>query len=419
MRPGPPAPVVPPPALASEAPMVWSREIAMERRPHFFKVFFPCHSSKQLVIPPAFLKHIEVDTSGCISLMGPSGNVWNVHLAMNKDGGMAFWNGWEDFVLDHSLRAGDFLVFRYDGGPSFTVVIFDPTACEREEAFHVMPSDEVTILGESHRRKYLEDGLVDDWIIIDPKRDTPFPSKTTDRRESPPLAYQAFRKDHTCSVEILLEKRPNVNDGSLMTNDGNLGCWSYHEESSIHSESLCSCRKKIRRVTQKPDRLLAGKKSANEKNRSATKQTCNKISGVSASLSIGGAGTKVRRGTAESHPRAITKDEKAKALNAAQFFQSKHPFCLIVMRHSYVCYGFCLNLPISLMKHLPESSMKMKLWDPCNKPWKVRYVYKQGRGAFSGGWRKFSHAHNLEIDDVCVFELLKPCEMRVHIFRVR
>lgn len=62
----------------------------------------------------------------------------------------------------------------------------------------------------------------------------------------------------------------------------------------------------------------------------------------------------------------------------------------------------------------------MTLWDPFGKPWEVNYVYYSDRsvGALSGGWGKFALGNNLEKFDVCVFELFKEDNMRVHIYRV-
>lgn len=53
--------------------------------------------------------------------------------------GLLFANGWKKFVSDHSIELGDFLVFRYDGGLHFSVLVFDATACEKEAAFLARP----------------------------------------------------------------------------------------------------------------------------------------------------------------------------------------------------------------------------------------------------------------------------------------
>jgi hypothetical protein len=58
----------------------------------------------------------------------------------------------------------------------------------------------------------------------------------------------------------------------------------------------------------------------------------------------------------------------------------------------------------------------MTLWDPQGKSWEVNYVYYIA--AFSGGWGKFAIGNSLEKFDVCVFELFKEDNFKVHIYRV-
>lgn len=60
----------------------------------------------------------------------------------------------------------------------------------------------------------------------------------------------------------------------------------------------------------------------------------------------------------------------------------------------------------------------LTIWDPTDKPWQINYICYGSHGALSGGWGKFSFAHNLEKYDACVFELIKPNNLKVHIFRV-
>lgn len=87
-----------------------------------------------------------------ICLRRPRGSSWSADLVREEGGGVFFQNGWEEFVSDLDLKTGDFLVFKYGGGPRFTVLVFDPTGCEKE-ASQTAPFPEVVILGESHRTR--------------------------------------------------------------------------------------------------------------------------------------------------------------------------------------------------------------------------------------------------------------------------
>ncbi|OVA15443.1 B3 DNA binding domain [Macleaya cordata] len=127
-------------------------------------------------------------------------------------------------------------------------------------------------------------------------------------------------------------------------------------------------------------------------------------------------------GTLTSQRRHVTSEEKGRAINAANEFESKNPFTMIVMRHSYVYSGFCLPMPCSFKNfHLPETDQEIILRDPRGNEWPVSYVVTNGsqrRGSLSAGWGAFSYHNNIEKDDVCIFELIKEDVMQVHIFRV-
>ncbi|KAI4327515.1 hypothetical protein L6164_019965 [Bauhinia variegata] len=104
-------------------------------RHQFFKIMIGGFRNL-LRIPIKFVRHFKVKLSGSVRLRGPSGHVWNVKLARTADD-LLFHKGWKNFAQDHSLAAGDFLVFRYIGDSSFGVSIFDETGCEREDAYFV------------------------------------------------------------------------------------------------------------------------------------------------------------------------------------------------------------------------------------------------------------------------------------------
>ncbi|XP_068664953.1 B3 domain-containing transcription factor VRN1-like isoform X2 [Aristolochia californica] len=86
---------------------------------HFFKIMFG-NFAQQLRIPPGFIKHISGKSSKRVTLIGPSGGIWNVKLDMRSDHNTYLKDGWQDFVEDHFIQEHDFLVFRYDGEDKVT-----------------------------------------------------------------------------------------------------------------------------------------------------------------------------------------------------------------------------------------------------------------------------------------------------------
>lgn len=77
------------------------------------------------------------------------------------------------------------------------------------------------------------------------------------------------------------------------------------------------------------------------------------------------------------------------------------------------------NMPRHFAReHLPKINRKITLWDPQGNPWEISFVCYNTHCSLSGGWGAFSFANNLEKYDVCVFELVRKNNLKVHIFRV-
>lgn len=68
----------------------------------------------------------------CATIRDRSGRCWAVRVDWREDG-FHFQNGWQDFVKYHCLKAGDFVVFDYDGGSHFTATIYGSNTCEKGE----------------------------------------------------------------------------------------------------------------------------------------------------------------------------------------------------------------------------------------------------------------------------------------------
>lgn len=79
------------------------------------------------------------------------------------------------------------------------------------------------------------------------------------------------------------------------------------------------------------------------------------------------------------------------------------------------------NLPSCFTReHLPKRKTIFSVRDPEGRGWDVIYIpHVSGRGCLSGGWGAYARANNLEIGDICVFEVVGECQMKVHVFHWR
>ncbi|TVU26286.1 hypothetical protein EJB05_28825, partial [Eragrostis curvula] len=398
-------------AAAKERSMRKGKESGMEQRKEkgdavgagrrFFKVFLPHQSGERLEIPQPFYKYLKEEPNRPVSLKGRSGNTWKVMLTSVEEG-LGFTKGWKEFVGDHSLQEGHFLVFTYDGHSEFSVLVLNKSGVEDESALDAQPSEERVVNAE------VGEGAKD----ID--------------------ADGASEQDASAlpSVEGNGKTRKRVRQGMVKSPapKRHLSVQKKHEKRK--HEAFVDTSKAGSTVPDTNKDLSCMLDEYYNKARTRTKNVPRLGKVVS---------KKLRQPVVISQRRPITEEEKAHALKRAKEFKSKNPFTLQVMMASYVYVGFFMvfagkkftnsssrkgsdvNIPCEFVReYLPRTSKKMTVWDPQGKPWEVQYGYNSERSvaAFSGGWGKFAVGNNLEKFDVCVFELLKEDNIKVHIYRV-
>ncbi|GMY09767.1 B3 domain-containing protein REM16-like [Fagus crenata] len=119
--------------------------------------------NRQLAIPQKFVDNLKKKLPQSVILKGPSGLTWNVDLTTNDDT-LFFNHGWQEFVQDHSLKETDLLVFRYDGGSQFDVLIFDGNnLCEKGASYFVRKREH-TEHDTGCIKKKLREGSIDNVL---------------------------------------------------------------------------------------------------------------------------------------------------------------------------------------------------------------------------------------------------------------
>ncbi|KAL8129177.1 hypothetical protein V2J09_018332 [Rumex salicifolius] len=113
--------------------------------PHFIRLLIPGFLS-DFCIPKPFLKHFLSESNSnnaFVAVLKNTNNCADKSWLVKVDSdGRRFMDGWKEFAHDNFLTVGDFVVFRYQGGFVFDVLVFDPvTGCERSfSADHLIQS---------------------------------------------------------------------------------------------------------------------------------------------------------------------------------------------------------------------------------------------------------------------------------------
>ncbi|XP_010266786.1 PREDICTED: putative B3 domain-containing protein Os03g0621600 isoform X2 [Nelumbo nucifera] len=121
-----------------------------DRKHYFFKIMLPGLPTQQLRIPPNFTRHISKRAAGRAILEDRKGYRWFVKLKQTSSG-IYLGEGWQDFLVDHSILDNEFLLFRYDGNLIFNVKIFGKNGCERDASTFTLKTDQVSTF--SNRRE--------------------------------------------------------------------------------------------------------------------------------------------------------------------------------------------------------------------------------------------------------------------------
>uniref|UniRef100_A0ACD5YMU9 Uncharacterized protein n=1 Tax=Avena sativa TaxID=4498 RepID=A0ACD5YMU9_AVESA len=95
----------------------------------FFKFMFN-KFEEFLLLPPVVAKKLMDLANRWVNLEDSGGTFSEVRLSM-VDGSLAFHQGWNNFVSDHSIKLGDFLLFEYTARSQFSVRVFGMDSCER------------------------------------------------------------------------------------------------------------------------------------------------------------------------------------------------------------------------------------------------------------------------------------------------
>ncbi|XVF17763.1 hypothetical protein REPUB_Repub10bG0151800 [Reevesia pubescens] len=330
------------------------------KTPHFFKVILKeAIRDGKLGIPRNFVRKHGKRLPSPIKLEVPSGAIWQVELRKCDD---MVWlqKGWKEFAEYYSLELGDFVVFRYEGNAYFHVLIFDKSASEIEYPYTITEDDDDDMSVElcvdiSASRKNKEKSHL-------PCGPCPQPHKKT-RTDSP------NQPGTNLKFEILSSCNSPDDPKSRRIKDGNLK----KVETSHRSTGQVDATKGVEGIT--------AQRSMKTELLSCVQQ--------------------------------LTATEKAHSYQRAGAFKSTgNPFFIAVMRPSFVRDYYRMSIPTNFArKFLKMQNGNLTLCDSAGKTWPAKYYRgpkdKNLSAKVNGGWRAFARDNNLDVGDICVFELIK------------
>ncbi|KAL3839682.1 hypothetical protein ACJIZ3_024273 [Penstemon smallii] len=118
-------------------------------RNSFFKVMINKNFTRELQIPPVFIRlHAEILPIKA-KLRISSGETWDVKIEQTDDKRYFFTRGWNKFVKYFRLELGEFVLFTLSGNSIFDVIVFGINQCDRQIDFlDSHPDEEQDVNGE-------------------------------------------------------------------------------------------------------------------------------------------------------------------------------------------------------------------------------------------------------------------------------
>jgi hypothetical protein len=108
-------------------------------------------------MPLKLLDHFQEDISKATVQLEDSGcNLYSVEASKHTDDQIVLQSGWYDFVVFHSIREKDLLIFRSKGRTRLQVLIIGPGSHQRTSSPHAVYSanisDDEHIVGEDTKK---------------------------------------------------------------------------------------------------------------------------------------------------------------------------------------------------------------------------------------------------------------------------
>ncbi|KAK9669427.1 hypothetical protein RND81_13G129100 [Saponaria officinalis] len=94
-------------------------------------------------IPPPFIKNFSGNIPHTITLTDSIGRDWPANLGF-RENVLHITEGWQQYVEDHHLKRGDFVVLRYLQNSTFLVLVYGPNGCAKEPP---LPAEPVVVVG--------------------------------------------------------------------------------------------------------------------------------------------------------------------------------------------------------------------------------------------------------------------------------
>lgn len=406
-----------------------------DREKHFL-MFMLDGCDQEMIVPGDFLKRFRGEIPREIKLETRNGHSYTVGVAKYPDK-LVLREGWGAFAETYDLHVDDCVVFRYKGNSQFNVIVFDRFG--REKASSVIVENAPPPSHVQEKNNSGTENLERSHGHYQPM-EMPLPTECANRSEGrhqptrmqPPTENVNHSREHPQPMEMQPPtenldnfagfSRPREMQPPTENVDNFCGhneptqmqpCIETVDHSNYHAQTV---QMKLPRKHSKNQTELQSDYSS-QSNKTAMPSS----SGDSLPLADDIEVCDTTRYTLGWHISLNTLQKKEVDAKV-QSIHSDNPKFVAVMKNFNVTGTFTLTFSKQYVKTYVGDKERNICLQRLGKRWEVHFGGSPEVKRFASGWRKFVQENDLEVGDICIFELLKiyeMCTMEVHIIHAK
>ncbi|PON54064.1 B3 DNA binding domain containing protein [Parasponia andersonii] len=405
---------------------------------HFFSIILEeTLRENKIRLPKKFVREYGETLSDSVFVKLPCGSKWKMELRKHENN---IWleKGWPDFAKHYSIKRGSMLLFRYEGNSEFHAVIFDTSTVEIDYPYIPVHSDKSDVDLELQAPK---DVVVEDDVeILDDLLPCP------KAREKSPLpcsqAHKSLRTSHGLDFGAKLERPLTDNERARILEKVPFECEKPFFKALMRPTHVGSKAEQFRVPSDFAMRYMknlegdvvlyvpsVGSWFVEFRMRPSRSESCvarlckgwREFSNGN-SLEVGDVCIfKLLDGAKTSFEVFIVRFAEYEYTQWSQHpltsiervpFVSENPFFKVYMQPTYVgSKAEHLDVPLDFAMSYIKNEGDVILLGPNGNYWHAQFKMnplKCGNrlARLCDGWQEFANGNNLEVGDVCIFELL-------------
>ncbi|XP_037419001.1 putative B3 domain-containing protein Os08g0325100 [Triticum dicoccoides] len=414
-----------------------------DREKHFL-MFMVDGCGREMTIPEDFLKRFRGEIPKEIKLEARNGHIYTVGVAKYPDK-LVLRAGWETFVETYGLQIDDSVVFRYNGNSQFNVIVFDRFG--REKASSVIADSTPLSPYVQERHIGAPETLVrSHGHSLPPGMQSPTENVNISQghpqlmRVQPHTDNVSRSQGHAQHVQMQLptdnmrrsEGHPQpIQMQSPSANVDHFVDDSRHMQMQPPTETLnrsnCQPQSLQMQLTCAERQSNLQRNKSNQGNKSVASssgtpsQTLVLSYRDSLCLEDDTNLCETSRYTLGWNTR-LNPAQKKKVDQKVEHIPSDNPTFVAMMSKCNVTGTFTLSVPKQYVKrHVGDTERNICL-QCLGKRWEVQFGGRPEEKRIISGWRRFVKDNDVEMGDICIFELLKKCKtctMEVHIIHTK